>query len=291
MRAAPWLLGLSSVGVSLFAALSSADAQQQPSLESCNNIYVEAGAECMVIPPSASCDAVCTPINVEAACAAELQVQCDASCNAELDVGCTVDCSAGCTAECLVDPGEFDCQAYCQADCSGACEAECAAGAEGGECRAACRATCSADCNADCKITPPTATCEARCEASCKGSCHAKANIDCQADCQADGFVDCKARVTGGCEVDCMSQEGALFCDGYYVDTKDQLEMCVAALEAALDIEYMASAEGECVGNTCTATAEASAGCSALPGAAGGASSFGLIFAGMAAYAARRRRR
>lgn len=287
MRKASWML-ISSAAVALMGVVS--EAQAQAGLDACNNIYVEAGAECTVIPPSADCEAECTPIKVEAACAAQLQVQCDAMCTADVDVQCSGMCRASCMDECEVKPGEFDCQAYCQADCSGSCEGKCEAGAGGAKCRASCEATCSADCNAECKITPPMVDCNAKCEASCEGSCHAKANIDCQADCQADGFIKCEADVTGGCKVDCQSQEGALFCDGYYVDTRDQLKQCIAALEATLDIDYMASAEGECDGmGTCSGKADASAACSALPGQKSDGSWLLLLGVGLAAYRLRRR--
>jgi MYXO-CTERM domain-containing protein len=279
---------VSSAAVALLGAANEVEAQAD--LGACNNIYVEAGGECTVIPPSVDCEADCTPIKVEASCAAKLQVQCDASCNANVDVGCDATCTADCMGECNLKPGEFNCQAYCQADCSGSCAAECAGGEGGAHCRASCEATCTGDCNAECKVTPPTADCNVKCEAGCKGSCHAKANIDCQAKCQADGFVKCEADVTGGCKVDCMSEKGALFCEGYYVDANDNAQMCLDALKAALDVDYYATAEGECREGMCTGKADASVGCSALPGDKSAASSLLLMLGGLAVYGARRRR-
>ena len=76
-----------------------------------------------------------------------------------------------------------------------------------------------------------------------------------------DCHVSCTAELSGGCEVQCQSPDGALFCDGQYVDHGGNLEECIAALNAFLDIEVSGSAS--CSGNSCEA--EASASCSAAP--------------------------
>src|SRR6185436_10772886 len=68
------------------------------------------------------------------------------------------------------------------------------------------------------------------------------------------------------CEVECKSQEGALFCDGQYIDHGDKLDMCIDALQAALDIQVMSEASGEAScgdGEGCHAEGEASAKVSA----------------------------
>ena len=69
----------------------------------------------------------------------------------------------------------------------------------------------------------------------------------------------------------CKGDEGALFCNGQYVDTGNNLQACVDALRAALDIqvEGKAEAHSECAGgNGCRAegraTAEVSSGCSVV---------------------------
>ena len=95
--------------------------------------------------------------------------------------------------------------------------------------------------------------CDAGCEASCEGSCEVDANIDCQAECQADARADCEAELQGGCDVACKSHDGALFCDGQYVDYGDNLKTCVDALKAAIHARVSGEAEAQssCSGNSC----------------------------------------
>ena len=78
---------------------------------------------------------------------------------------------------------------------------------------------------------PPTESCETKCQHSCQGALKAELSVDCQADCQAKGFVDCEARLDGGCKLDCESSEGALFCDGQWVDHDNNLDQCIDALK------------------------------------------------------------
>ncbi len=237
-------------------------------LDSCGDIHVEAEAQCTVVPPTAMCDAMCTPLSVQAACAAELTVKCDGQCNASASVQCTGSCQAECTGKCEVDPGKFDCSVECQAECGGSCEGKCQASGNKAECKASCEATCGGSCDGKCDVQAPSADCNAKCEASCSGSCEAEANIDCQVDCQSDFYADCKVEVEGGCKVACETEEGALFCDGQYVDYGNNLDECVAALEAVLDANVMGYAEGsaECADGTCTAGGDAGVSCSAVPG-------------------------
>lgn len=287
--ARPW----AALAAACLALLSApAFAADGPPLSSCGDVYVKGGAQCTVRPPSAECTAQCTPLNVEASCAADLRASCTGGCNVNIDASCTASCSGSCEADCKVDPGAFDCSAKCQASCSGSCDATCAAKPNDAHCKASCKATCAGSCNVDCKVAPPSADCKAKCDASCKGSCHAKANANCEIDCQAKGYVDCDARVTGGCKAACTTDKGALFCDGQFVDTNN-LDQCVAALEGLLKIDVQGYAQGNagCDGGTCTATAEAGANCSVRPFAkSSGAGLFGLSLLGLATVLRRRRR-
>jgi hypothetical protein len=280
-----------SLAALTYAPLAAAQVNSSADLDACNNIYVEANAECTVIPPRADCQANCTPITVRAACAADLRIDCSGECNAQLEASCSASCQADCAADCKVDPGEFDCQAYCQADCTGSCEAACDGDKDGARCKASCEATCSADCNTDCSVRAPSASCEASCKASCDGSCTAKANLDCQIDCQAQGFVNCETDFEGGCKLACRAEEGSLFCDGSWVDTRNALNMCIDALKQVVNVEYQGTAEGNCENGTCNFDAQGSVGCSALPGDdAANASSFMLVLATLGLCVLRRRR-
>jgi MYXO-CTERM domain-containing protein len=285
---APLLVGTLTLAIPVLAA-SNAFA----GIEACGNIHVEANAKCEVLYEG-GCTAQCEPIRFEAACAAELEVGCSGQCNATFEATCVADCSGSCEAECNVDPPSFSCTAQCNADCQGSCDASCAASGNQGECRASCEATCSADCDANCQGTAGSADCQANCQACCEGSCTAEANMSCQIDCQASGYVQCKADLQGGCEIACESPEGALFCDGNYVDHGGNLEECIASLQALLNIQVEGYANAECADGTCTA--EAGVNCTACAVAPGWSSpvderSLAALAAGLGLVVAARRRR
>ena len=248
----PTTLGALAVCAALWAPPARAG------VEACGNIHVEAQGQCELVVEG-GCTTQCTPVHMEAACAASLYASCEGNCNELPSVECEGSCQADCVSECLVDPGSFDCNVACNADCQGECSARCSSGDS--ECSASCEASCSASCDGSCEGTAPSATCEARCTGSCEGSCEASANLDCQASCQAEGFASCKAELQGGCETHCTEPDGALFCDGQYVDYGNNLEECVAALEAQLDIEVEGYAHGSCSGNRCTGEAGGSVSC------------------------------
>jgi hypothetical protein len=231
-------------------------------LSACGAFEFSAGAQCEM-RVSGGCTTSCEPVSFTAECSAELYVGCQGQCNAQIEAGCSATCDASCHAQCDVDPGKFDCAASCRADCGATCNARCAGAANGAECAASCKATCGGQCDARCEVVKPSADCDAKCKATCDGSCSAKANMDCQIDCQSDGYVDCKTDLKGGCETACQRPEGALFCDNQFVDVGDQIDACVAELQAALQIEVTGYAEGnaECSGGRCTAEGEAGFSC------------------------------
>jgi MYXO-CTERM domain-containing protein len=113
--------------------------------------------------------------------------------------------------------------------------------------------------------------------------------MDCQLDCQTQGYAGCTSELQGGCETACTQPDGALFCDGQYVDVGEQLDQCVADLEAAFQIEVTGYANGsaDCSGGRCTAEGEAGFSCSqgrgdtsgTTLGVLGALAAFGLAFA------------
>lgn len=278
------ILTAAALGTTLIAA----GPAQAESLDACGDIFFEGGGsiECTV-EVEGGCTAKCEPIAFEAQCAAELTVGCNGGCNATADVGCTGTCQGSCEADCT--EGQFDCQATCEGNCTADCAGNCMGSANGGECNASCEATCQSECSANCNVTAPD--CTAQCQGCCQGECRAEANIDCQIDCQASGYVDCKAELQGGCEVACSEPEGAVFCNGQWVNTSN-VESCVAAIEAAFNIEVSYSAE--CSGNTCKAEASASCAMSpespAAPGFGSAALLLGLASAGLTVSRRLRRR-
>ncbi|HVH47761.1 MAG TPA: hypothetical protein VM925_35740 [Labilithrix sp.] len=282
------------VGASVFVAgglVLTMPSVAHAGIEACGNIDVKANATCKV-EVEGGCTAQCEPVRFEASCAAKLETQCQGQCSASATVDCQASCKGSCTGQCEANPGSLDCSASCRASCEGDCSGKCSSSGNKSECEASCKATCSGSCDAECTGTPPSATCDAKCEASCKGSCKAEANVDCQISCQSKGYAQCKANLQGGCTARCEKPEGALFCDGQYVDTGDNLKNCIAALDAYLNVKVDASGSASCDNGTCEAKGEASASCNASPTEAPASSAWLLAGLGtVIGVAARRRKR
>jgi hypothetical protein len=237
-----------------------APAPAHAGLAACGNINVEAESNCEV-KTGIECAADCTPISVQAACSAELQVTCNGKCTASASVECSGSCEADCVGECEVDPPKLDCKADCNLKADAQCQGECSAAANKAQCAASCKATFAAECDASCTGKPPSATCQAKCQASCKGSCQAEARASCQVDCQTDAYAGCEAKIKGHCDVDCSSTgDGAVYCDGQYIDHGGNLQECINALKA-INVQVEGSAEGSCSEGECHGSAEGSASC------------------------------
>jgi MYXO-CTERM domain-containing protein len=277
MRIAPLLLGAAGLAAS-FGFASQAHAK---GIEECGDLYFKGSGQvsCELEVDPGECKVHCEPLAFEAECAAKLEVSCSGGCNLNADVECKGSCEASCNASCT--PGEFDCEGHCEAGCTADCDAQCSAAANKGECRASCEASCQAECSGSCTADPPE--CQAGCQASCEGQCKAEINMDCQVSCQSEGYVNCKAELQGGCEAQCESPDGALFCDGQWVQTTN-VDECADAIIAAfqIEIEGYANAEGECSGNECSGSAEAGCSCSAPGGNSDTDFSLGFLALGMA---------
>lgn len=275
-------------GAAALGAIALFSTPAHAGIGACGNINIEANAECE-LEAGVSCEAGCTLDAFNATCAADLEVECGGMCNASIEAGCEADCSGSCMASCMGDPGSFECAGSCKADCGGSCSASCEGSENGAECMASCEATCGAECDASCEVTPPEASCMAKCDASCSGSCQAEANLDCQVMCQAEGYAECKVEIEGECKADCMG-DGALYCDGEYIDHGGNLEECVNALKALFDIEV--SGYASCDGNSCEAGGEATLTCNVAPEQDQRGWLFGVMLAGgLLAGAGRVRRR
>jgi MYXO-CTERM domain-containing protein len=263
-------------------------------LSSCGNIDVQASEMC-TLQTSGGCMASCTPINFQASCAAQLETTCSGSCTATATATCTGSCSGNCVSNCMANQGSFSCQGSCEADCDTSCSGQCSGMAMGsmaqGQCQASCKASCGGHCQAQCMGTPPSASCTAQCQASCQGSCNAQANLMCDINCQTMGYASCETSLMGGCTAQCSQPNGALFCNGQYVDTGNNLQNCINDLKSALNIQVMGSAMGSCSGSQCTGQAQGSAKCSASPGNHGGGLAIGFGVLGFAGIGMARRRR
>ena len=116
--------------------------------------------------------------------------------------------------------------------------------------------------------------------------------MSCQVQCQEASYAQCKNAFTQTCTTQCNQAEGAVFCDGNYVDVGGNLVECVNALNAILTskIQLSASGSGSCQGNQCTGTGTAKASCAATPAPApsGPLAAFGALF-GLAVAAGIRR--
>jgi MYXO-CTERM domain-containing protein len=260
-------------------------------LDACGDIHVEAEAECSV-EGGIECEGMCTPLSVEAQCAADLTIECRGECEGELSVSaeCSGSCEADCTAECEVEPAEFNCRAQCNSDCQARAEGRCG----DSECFAQAEASCEAECSGACEVEPGSADCEATCQGSCEASCEAsgEAYLDCQAECQGPSFSDCQAEIEGGCEVACESEEGAIFCDGSYIDHDGNLEECVSSIEAWIRarVEINYGGEASCSGNECEASGFFNCSCSADPEQRGRDTML-LAFGALFVFGVARRRR
>ncbi len=244
-------------------------------LSACGNLSINANATCEV-KVSGGCDVACTPFNASLQC----EGKCQGGCKLTLPQ-CNIDCKAGCNADCKVNPPAFDCQVKCEADASAKCSAKCSSSTDKTQCDASCKATFKAECGGKCNVVPGSATCDAKCDASCTGSCSAQANLDCQIKCQGG----CVAEVSGGCKAKCKAPEGALFCDGQFIDT-NAAQSCLDAV-AQLKITVYGSAA--CSGNTCEAKAGVS--CNASPSGPSGATPWLVLASCVAGLAFVTRRR
>lgn len=256
------------IGAAALAAISLHSPHAEAgALDACGDVFVEAGANCEVLVEG-GCTAQCEPVAFTASCAVEGSLSCQGQCNVQADVACTTGCQGSCEQECEIDPAAFDCRASCEGSCSADCSADCAADSNSAECEASCKSTCAAECDVGCNVDASQTDCVAQCQGCCAGECTAQINMNCQIGCQSDLYVDCKADLQGGCETQCEAPEGAIFCDGQFIDVSN-IDNCAAALLDALnvDVEFEAEASASL---SCAVTDEPVRGGAALLG-------FGLL--------------
>lgn len=193
----------------------------------CGNLRIESLTSCRVVG-DLECEGGCTKLGVyRTACATKLQTVCRSECTLDPEPTCTDECTESCQASC--DLGlNITCQHNCFRECSGVCDGECAGAEKPEQCRASCEATCDGSCDVQCAPVV-SESCYVHCLECCGGSCGAQANMNCQETCQDQQFETCEHDLEIECGLSCGG-EGALFCDGEYALSGEQIGPCVDAL-------------------------------------------------------------
>jgi hypothetical protein len=198
---------------------------------------------------SGGCTAKCSPLQVTAACTG--------GCTASItQTNCTSNCGAQCIKEC--NPAKLDCFVGCHAECDAPVEAQCTQKGGVKDCKVQAQAQCDMHCKDSCKVPP--SNCDEHCNSCCFGSCDTQANFDCD--------LACTAKVQGGCDVACKKPEGAIFCNGQYVNATDA-KACITYLATRkIKVDTSASGSLSCTGTDC-------AGIGTVKGCSTGASANG----------------
>lgn len=207
----------------------------------CNNLRLQDVGDCE-LRGDVDCNVGCDELGVyKKACATELRTVCSSECTLSADATCEDDCTRSCTETC--DRGEnVICLHNCFDECVPNCDVTCADADDEAQCRASCEANCDAECDIKCKPLVD-GDCYEHCIECCGGSCTAQANMDCQVSCQEEEFETCEHELRADCDASC-SGTGAIFCDGEYVLSGEEIPACVTALaaEGIADIDLEASA-------------------------------------------------
>jgi hypothetical protein len=261
-----------AVSLATLAAPSSAFAADPADNGPCGNFDFSAGLSCKV-EVSGGCTAGCTPFKFEVACGGK--------CTATATQQCTGSCGAQCIAQC--DPKYMDCFAGCHTECDEPTTKQCQAKHPNEDCVTQARAQCDTRCKESCKV--PTNSCQEHCNACCTGSCTTQVNFDCD--------FACRAELRGSCRVQCQKPDGAIFCNGQYVNASD-VKACLAYLATrGINVDASAAGSGSCGPDGCVGTGSAKvSGCAFAPAEADAAvGSLAAICLALAARLARARRR
>jgi hypothetical protein len=234
---AKFLFGAFALGASLLGAKTASAAE-------CGWLVAGGDLQCKLVV--SGCSVECTPVSFTAQCGAT----CEGNCNVTVDASCEGSCESSCMGHCT--PGHIDCEGDCETSCGTECTTYCNAHPTETACVTDCHSNCATSCQSHCAITP--ASCEESCQASCQGSCNAHVDASCQARCQGG----CTSMLTGGCEDDCDGLNGALFCNGQYVELGD-FTSCVAEFAPSLALDLTCNGAGcQGVGSATCSTTQAS---------------------------------
>ncbi len=223
-----------------FALARGSNRAQAQSAESCGNFDFSSGISCK-IEVEGGCQAQCTPLKFEAACTG--------GCSVEADTQCVDSCGTQCVLTC--DPSLLDCFAGCHSECDAPTQELCESNGTRDDCADVAIAECDIHCNESCEVPP--SDCQEHCNRCCTGSCTTQVNFDCN--------LSCFAELEGGCDVQCAKPNGALFCNGQYVNASD-IEECILYLsQQGIDVDVSARGSVTCDLSGCEG--DGSTGCSA----------------------------
>lgn len=273
-----------ALSLALFCFMIAAPARA--GIPECGNVRLEDVGTCE-IRGELDCEAGCSELGIyKKACATKLHKVCREDCTLLPEPVCEDECTIACESDC--DRGiNITCIHNCFTECVGSCDAQCDGAEDPEQCRASCEATCDGECDVQCAPVVD-ASCYQHCVECCHGSCGARANMDCQTSCQDEEFEDCEYELKLNCDASC-SGDGALFCDGEYVLSGDEIGPCVQALIARGIGELDFEAEGEVSGSL--GGDGAAGGCQLGVGSrAPGAQLVGLWLIGAALFRRRPRR-
>lgn len=268
----------------LFAAILAAvpvtlAAQSAFAADPCGNFnldYISKNGISCKIEVEGGCTAQCTPLSFEAGCTGQ--------CTGTATTDCTASCGTQCVAQC--DPAKLDCFTGCHEECDAPVQEKCAATNPGEDCVSIARAQCDMHCNTQCEVVTDT-NCQEHCQTCCTGSCTTQVNYDCD--------YQCFATLQGGCDVQCEKPDGALFCNGQFVNAAD-VDACITFLaNQGITVDVTARGEVKCDLNGCDGTGSAAAGvCSVsnvgMESAAASTLSLGVLGLAMGLGARRRKK-
>ncbi|MCC6748162.1 MAG: hypothetical protein IT371_10915 [Deltaproteobacteria bacterium] len=226
------LAGVALATVTLATLVGSPGIARAGALEACGNVALGPSVQCEVEPPGVQCETRCTPVNMEVSCAKELFKECGPQCTFQVVEEEVQVCSSNCVTECEGNPGSFSCTASCGGKCAADCSAKCSTSANQSQCRASCNASCTGYCDVECKAVLPSMTCQQKCQPACRGVVVSRVNMDCQLKCHTvERYTNCSTRLTGGCKSHCRTNDGAIFCDGQFIEYANSFQQCLDALK------------------------------------------------------------
>jgi len=272
---------------------SSAHAKQ---LDKCGGVYLSADSKCE-FKPVQECMTSCATTSVEQACAQKTSTMCSASCTTTDTTTCVKTHSDSCSKECdtITEKSSHE---VCTTECVDSCTADAVKRKDFGGDRDKCHQNCAQNCNTSCEKCSETdqkTDCTTKCMSVVENECTEEVNRDCLLSCQTDNYTSCETDTVNTCTTTCHDKQGALFCDGQFIDA-DDLQACADQLAAEFSFSIDITAHATVNGNGSVTTtnkdgSKTTTKCSFSPPTQGhGGMALGAL-AALGLVVARRRRR